>query len=634
MKYRADIDGLRGIAVIVVILFHAGFETFSGGFVGVDIFFVISGYLITTIILTELDKGHFSLVNFYERRVRRILPALVLVLTVSLIYAWFRLLPVDMEDFARSLVAVSTFSSNILFWQTSGYWETSSDIKPLLHTWSLAVEEQYYLIFPLFLMFMWRFRKRWIFASFMLVAILSLAVAQWGAYNKPSASFYLLPTRAWEIAIGAVLAFIFLYKLKIVNNIISNTFLSNIMAILGLTMIGYSVFFFDANTPFPSFYALIPTLGTGLIVFFSTSETITGRLLSTKPLVTIGLISYSAYLWHQPLFAFTRLQSLIDPVGFDLTLQIILSFLLAYLSWRFVEGYFRDKTKISRTPVFLFGLLSSFAFISIGLLGVRTEGFESRITSEQKQIMAYDDYDFNEIYRKGTCQLTPEQTSADFSESCYPSVVDNDTIFFWGDSHAAALSYGFRELHPNMIQLTSAGCRPLIDVNGEGRRCQEVNNFILNKINELKPGYVLLHADWIGELDDTDGLSRELSTTVTQIRNISPNTQVLLIGGVPQWKPSLPKIMLSLHVKLSDGAYVYSNKYDDIQSADTIVSQVANDNQSYFISILDMFCENKECLSSVKVKDEFEPFAWDYGHLTRSSSILIADNILKMIATK
>ncbi|MFM8875477.1 MAG: acyltransferase family protein, partial [Anaerolineae bacterium] len=313
MKYRADIDGLRGIAVIVVILFHAGFETFSGGFVGVDIFFVISGYLITTIILTELDKGHFSLVNFYERRVRRILPALVLVLTVSLIYAWFRLLPVDMEDFARSLVAVSTFSSNILFWQTSGYWETSSDIKPLLHTWSLAVEEQYYLIFPLFLMFMWRFRKRWIFASFILVAILSLAVAQWGAYNKPSASFYLLPTRAWEIAIGAVLAFIFLYKLKIVNNLISNTFLSNIMAILGLTMIGYSVFFFDANTPFPSFYALVPTLGTGLIVFFSTSETITGRLLSTKPLVTIGLISYSAYLWHQPLFAFTRLQSLIDP---------------------------------------------------------------------------------------------------------------------------------------------------------------------------------------------------------------------------------------------------------------------------------------------------------------------------------
>ena len=246
MKYRADIDGLRGIAIIVVILFHSGFETFSGGFVGVDIFFVISGCLITTIILTELDKGHFSLVNFYERRVRRILPALVLVLTVSLIYAWFRLLPVDMEDFARSLVAVSTFSSNILFWQTSRYWETSSDIKPLLHTWSLAVEEQYYLIFPLFLMFMWRFRKRWIFASFILVAILSLAVAQWGAYNKPSASFYLLPTRAWEIAIGAALAFIFLYKLKIANNLISNTFLSNIMAILGLTMIGYSVFFFNA----------------------------------------------------------------------------------------------------------------------------------------------------------------------------------------------------------------------------------------------------------------------------------------------------------------------------------------------------------------------------------------------------
>lgn len=634
MKYRPEIDGLRAIAVIIVILFHAGFESFSGGFVGVDVFFVISGYLITTIILTEMGKGHFSLVNFYERRMRRILPPLFLVMAASLIYAWFWLLPVDMKDFAQSLIAVSTFSSNILFWQTSGYWETASDLKPLLHTWSLAVEEQYYLLFPLFLMLMWRFRKRWIFVSFMAIAAVSLAIAQWGAYNKPGASFYLLPTRVWELAIGAGIAFLFLYKLKDIQYLLSNKILSDVLAILGLVMIGYSVLFFDDNTPFPSLYALIPTLGTGLIVFFSSSQILTGRLLGAKPLAAVGLISYSAYLWHQPLFAFTRFRSMIDPIGFDLSPQILLTFALSYLSWRHVEVHFRDRTKVDRKSIFLFGIVSSLAFIAIGQVGVRTEGFESRITEEQKHLMAFDDYDFNKIYRRGTCQLTPEQTGTDFSETCFPSITDSNTILIWGDSHAAALSYGFRELHPNIIQMTSAGCRPLTEVNEEARRCQDVNSFIMNKINELKPGYVILHADWIGELDDTEGLYQELLDTVTQIRSGSPDTQVMIVGGVPQWKPSLPKVLLSLHLKLSDEAYVYSNKYDDIQSADTIVNEAANDSQTRFISIIDMFCENKECLSSVELNGEYEPFAWDYGHLTRSSSILVANKILEITKNK
>ena len=191
MKYRAEIDGLRAIAVVPVILFHAGFEQFSGGFVGVDVFFVISGYLITTIILSEKESGTFSLINFYERRARRILPALFLVMFVSLPFAWIWLMPSDMKDFSQSLVAVSTFSSNILFWRETGYWGTTNELKPLLHTWSIAVEEQYYIFFPIFLMLMWRFRKRWILNSFMLITVISLLASQWGAYNKPSTNFKL-----------------------------------------------------------------------------------------------------------------------------------------------------------------------------------------------------------------------------------------------------------------------------------------------------------------------------------------------------------------------------------------------------------------------------------------------------------
>ena len=198
MYYRREIDGLRAVAVLPVILFHAGFELFSGGFVGVDVFFVISGYLITTIIINEMDDGKFSLLNFYERRARRILPALFFVVLCCIPFAWFLLLPSDMKDFSQSLVAVSTFSSNILFWRESGYFDTAAELKPLLHTWSLAVEEQFYILFPLFLMAAWRFGKRAIVWTLIASFAISLAVAHWGAYNKPGDAFFLLPTRAWE----------------------------------------------------------------------------------------------------------------------------------------------------------------------------------------------------------------------------------------------------------------------------------------------------------------------------------------------------------------------------------------------------------------------------------------------------
>lgn len=212
MKYRREIDGLRALAVLPVIFFHAGFKAFEGGFVGVDIFFVISGYLITNIILSDLNAGKFSIVTFYERRARRILPALFFVMLCCLPFAWLWLVPTHLEDFCQSMAAVSVFSSNILFWRESGYFGVASELKPLLHTWSLAVEEQYYLFFPLFLLGLWKLRKRWIFGSLALVAIVSLLLAQWGAYNKPAATFFLLPTRGWELAIGALIAFYFLYK--------------------------------------------------------------------------------------------------------------------------------------------------------------------------------------------------------------------------------------------------------------------------------------------------------------------------------------------------------------------------------------------------------------------------------------
>jgi len=247
MDYRREIDGLRALAVLPVILFHAGFETFSGGFVGVDVFFVISGYLITTIILAELEQGKFSIVNFYERRARRILPALFLVMLVCIPFAWFWLLPSDMKDFSKSLVAVSVFASNILFWRESGYFDTAAELKPLLHTWSLAVEEQYYVLFPLFLMLFWKLGKRWILVTLGVVFVASLAVAQWAAYEKQAAAFYLLPTRGWELLIGAFSAF----YLSKVNREEFGKGLSEVAGWLGVALIMSAVFSYSKTPPFP-----------------------------------------------------------------------------------------------------------------------------------------------------------------------------------------------------------------------------------------------------------------------------------------------------------------------------------------------------------------------------------------------
>lgn len=459
MKYRSEIDGLRAIAVVPVIFFHAGFEYFSGGFVGVDVFFVISGYLITTIILSEKEQGVFSLANFYERRARRILPALFFVMLVCLPFAWLWLLPSDMKNFSQSLVAVSSFSSNILFWREAGYWGAVNELKPLLHTWSLAVEEQYYILFPLFLMFMWRFRKRWILSSFMAVAAISLFTAQWGAYNKPVANFFLLPTRGWELAIGACIAFYFLYRKQTIRALLSHRIVDEILSLIGLLMIGYAVLVFDKTTPFPSFYALIPTVGAGLIILFSSVETLVGRLLSTKLFVGIGLISYSAYLWHQPLLAFTRRASLTEPSQLILAAMAVLSLPLAYLSWRFIEKPFRKKGEFSRKTIFTCSAVVSVAFIVIGMAGIMTDGFDERSTESQLSLGAIEEKMKPNIGLSKACER-----SFTLSPDCRTS--NEPEILVWGDSFAMHLVQGIMASNPDakIIQMTKSVCGPFFDV--------------------------------------------------------------------------------------------------------------------------------------------------------------------------
>jgi peptidoglycan/LPS O-acetylase OafA/YrhL len=455
MQYRPEVDGLRTVAVIPVILFHAGFQLFSGGFVGVDIFFVISGYLITSIIYSELMAGKFSIVNFYERRARRILPALFFVLAACLPFAWLWLLPADTKGFAQSIVSVTLFGSNILFWLTSGYFDTATELKPLLHTWSLAVEEQYYVFFPLLLMLVWRAGKRVLLAVLAVIGLASLVAAQMLVRDKPDFAFYLLPTRAWELLIGAFTA---IYFTTGINARVTDA-MRQLGSLAGFALIAFALLVYDKHTPFPSVYALAPTVGAALVILYATPATWVGRLLATKPFVGIGLVSYSAYLWHQPLFAFARHRSLDEPSPQLFAVLVAATLLLAFVSWKYVEAPFRTRHVVSRTQVFRFGLAGSVLFAAIGLSGHLTHGFlTQRSTPEQVAVLQ-------------TAQPSPKRDACHTSGANYLKP-DASCEYFkgklewaaFGDSHTITLAYAMAEkLQAQGMKLkhfSFSGCAP------------------------------------------------------------------------------------------------------------------------------------------------------------------------------
>ena len=392
MKYRPEVDGLRAVAVISVLLFHAGCTVFSGGFVGVDVFFVISGYLITTIIMGELEKGTFSLVNFYERRFRRILPALYLVMAVTLVVGWFTLLPDEYKNLGQSIVATTLYSNNMLLGLTSGYWDLASQFKPLLHTWSLGVEEQYYAVVPLLLMVVWRW-KRWLGLGIVSLTAASLVLAQWMIYVSPAWAFYLLPTRFWELAAGAFCAWL-LYSKKIKTN---SLILNNIGGGAGLIGIVTAVMLFDPSVRVPGVWLLIPVVGASLVIIFAREGTWVFRFLSLRSMVFIGLISYSLYLWHMPVYAFIRIWQPEPPTPSMLLASVPVALMGAVLSWRYVERPFRDRMRFSRRTIFRLAVGVSTLFVVVGLYLNTSYGAMGRIYDTKSVTVAeMDKRQYNE----------------------------------------------------------------------------------------------------------------------------------------------------------------------------------------------------------------------------------------------
>lgn len=461
MKYRPEIDGLRALAVVPVILYHAGFEAFGGGFVGVDIFFVISGYLITTIVAQEVEAGRFSFTNFYKRRARRILPALFVVALASVPLALTYLPSKMLAEFFRSLTSISLSASNFLFWSESGYFDTNAAHKPMLHTWSLSVEEQFYVLLPILLITSLKFGRRATVKTLAAITIASLLLAEVGWRQFPVANYYLLPTRAWELTLGALSALTLMSRGRQVGR--------DWLSLAGIALICFAVFTFDEGTPFPSLYTLIPVSGAALVIIFTHSGGPVARILGGRVPVAVGLVSYSAYLWHQPLFAFAWAVEFAQPAPRIMLYLSLASFLIGYLSWRLVERPFRNpESFVGRhiLPISFVGLLT----LGVGgLYGVRVAPHSEPHAGDVSY--SFEDLNHGDL-----------------------------PVYIVGDSHGGHLVAGLAELNSYFpVNMTFNGCMPFRNVDRYNTQfvsgtCLQVMNEYLDELRDVTEKSVVILA--------------------------------------------------------------------------------------------------------------------------------------------
>ncbi|MES5096655.1 acyltransferase family protein [Agrobacterium sp. BA1120] len=527
MKYRSEIDGLRAIAVLSVIFAHANFATFGGGFIGVDVFFVISGYLITTIILGEYAQGNFSLASFYQRRARRILPALFFVLLCTIPFAWMWLLPDAYQSFSKSFIMATLSVSNIYFLRKADYFAPEAAEVPLLHTWSLGVEEQFYVLFPL--LFLFRLKTKTIFRIVLVVAVASLIASEFGARYYPSANYYLLPTRAWQILCGSLCAFFAHGRTRPVNGTLS---------LAGLGMVLVAVFLFDPTTRVPSLAALLPVAGACLFLLFASRDTIAGQVLSLSPLVWIGKISFSAYLWHQPVFAFWRIRSLEPPSQWTMAGLILVVFILAALSWRFIEQPFRHgKASLPRVAGVVVACVAGLT--GFASWGVFKEGLPFRLAPDVRTFVENTSW-------SEKCLFQVKDDSPDVPDKeCIFNAGTAETYAIWGDSIGASLAPALQDAllkrGAGLVQLTHGYCAPIIGVStgrAEGAvNCDDFNRRAMAYLLQSNVDTVVLTAFWVNffnapyvRIDNAEYPTRD--TVIPDIeRHFRETIETLKAGG-------------------------------------------------------------------------------------------------------
>ena len=539
IDYRPDIDGLRAVAVGCVIIYHAFPHWMPGGFVGVDIFFVISGFLISGIILRNLADGTFSFVGFYTGRIRRIAPSLVLTLAAVWSIGWFILSSPDYQTLGRHTLAASTFVSNFVLAKEQGYFAAAATFKPLLHLWSLAVEEQFYLIWPAVLcLILW---LRWSPLP-ILLGVLLISFGWSVAPFAQGSAFYTSQTRLWELAVGALLA----CTMTAAGKIRDRHGLGDALAIIGLFLIVISVFAFDASFPYPSWRAMVPVLGGAVFILAGPHAWINQRILSREAVVFVRLISYPLYLLHWPLLSFANIIAEGKPTALLRCGIIVVSVGAAWVSYQFIErpirfGKYSVITWQRYAPATLLLLLCAIGVI--GLITDRRDGFTGRFPDPVQYLANYkfDTSIYRDATYRDTCLIYLDQDYHGFGNCVDNDMADRPLVMLWGDSHAAQLYSGLREIQPDagfsLAQFTAGACPPAPGIKVPNHRaCPEVNGFVVAKIKELRPAVVIMAASWWAYPNTQYEL---LSNTISELKKAGIEG-IWIVGPVPEWSPSLP----------------------------------------------------------------------------------------------
>ncbi len=622
MQYRPDIDGLRALAIVPVLLYHLDVDSVAGGFVGVDVFFVISGFLITSIIAKNLDTGNFTFADFYRRRALRILPPLFFLLAVTMVASYLLLLPFEAHEIGKTAISATVFYSNIDLWRSADYFNPISDTNPLLHTWSLGIEEQFYILVPFLLVALHlKFWKRRVGVFALCVAgsfLLSVIVIA----REPTGTFYLLPTRFWEMAVGSVLALLGV-RAQVTGRA------AEVLSTLGVLGIAGAIFLLDGGSVFPGYNALAPVLGTAALLASGQTSWV-GRLLSARLPVAIGKISYSLYLWHWPLIVFYKLET-----GPELRLAeigglIAASFACAIVSFALVETPFRRISYAVSTPRVLMGAAGSMATVVVGALFLQWAAEERRdLPNEVVAMSDFNDYEETERYREqfrtDECFLTSRTVGA-FSafNADFCLAEDNQTLLL-GDSHGAHLAgpleKALRESDNEIVsvgQATASGCKPLRNATGEAR-CTDLMSFIYEDwLPSSAPPRVILAGRW----QEAD--IEPLRTSIDYLK-IHGVREVVVLGPTVEYFGSVPSLLARDVLAGTDSLEAFQDKARSELDGE-MLRRLETDEIQY-VSVHQLVCPAEGCLLTV----EDTPFQFDYGHFTDAGAHVVAAGIAAQI---
>jgi len=654
--YRPDIDGLRALAIIFVVIYHAFPTLATGGFIGVDVFFVISGFLISTIIYTQLDANCFSFVQFYIRRIKRIFPALFLVLTFCFVFGWFNLLADEFEQLGKHIFGGAGFISNLILWKESGYFDNASEVKPLLHLWSLGIEEQFYFIWPILLSLAWKKKINFLLVG-LTIGLLSFCTniyeVQYGL--NPSSAFYLPINRFWELMAGAILAYVKLNNKAILHQlsahrisscvyrILSKTSndiaIDNGVSILGLTLLAFGMVLITKNSPFPGYWGLLPVLGTVLIIGAGPRAWINRCILSSRPLVWIGLISFPLYLWHWPLLSFAHLLQGSMPSVEIRVIIIFTAILLSAATYYLIEKPIRSNA-FNRTKALTLVLLLTV----IGYIGLNTyqrEGLNFRLNQIQfrlppiLQALSLKDPAASALDLKPlkvNCSSNQNEIKESSLDSCLSATeLKKPAIFIWGDSYAAHLTAGYEERFGEKYRITRVfynGCPPIMDIELANRKnCTVGNNQIFELVLKEHPVKLIIAANW------TDYDWRKIEGTITKLQQAGYRN-IDLVGPAPIWSDGLYKQLYLKFLSDKDPNVPYRMNFGLDKNKDFLLIDLALEDMAKrlgvnYISISKILCDKDGCITRFgETSDTLESI--DAGHFTKYTSRYVVSHFPEM----